>query len=235
MARGQNKQLSFNLGLENFKSVDEIAAGENEAVRTILSKPEEWPGRIICIVGEQMAGAEFLATSWAKSNNAVITNSVEANEINIVQNIALIDADKFDESKLLNLFFNCESGKNYLLLVANKAPKLWAVNSADLRSRISAIPVLQLLPPTESNFFNVLSQSLAQIGVSVTKSEVADAIIPQIRSFSLIAKIFSHISMLKEPGTKITRAQLRLIFNEICANELSNDLFEERHDKSKNN
>jgi len=78
------------------------------------------------------------------------------------RHLAIDDADRLhDERNLLHLYNLLAESGGSLLLTAAEPPARWAVALADLRSRLSALPVVEIRPPDDALIQAVLVKLFA--------------------------------------------------------------------------
>ena len=134
-----------------------VSAPNREAAHTL----DTWPdalGGALALVGPAGAGKSHLADAWANRTDArVLTVSdlreeaFEAEVFSVAGGCALLDrADVAPHSEAFFHLLNWAARPgNALLLTGRSAPKTWPVDLADLRSRLNALPVIELAEPDD--------------------------------------------------------------------------------------
>jgi chromosomal replication initiation ATPase DnaA len=124
-----------------------VSACNREAAARIDAWPR-WPGPVLALVGPAGSGKTHLARAWAERAGATI---MLADELTDAGGPLLIeDADQEPAGEalfhLLNRITLPEQG---LLLTARTRPGAWATDLPDLRSRLNALPVVELGDPDD--------------------------------------------------------------------------------------
>ena len=139
---------------------DDLLNGpHNSAALRIAANPEGWATPVLCITGPASCGLSFLAAAWAQRfGGEAVTAPALARagrrglDALAGRYVALDDADaaagKHDEV-LLSLINLIATGGGRLLLTSHRAPSQWRTGSADLKSRLNALPVGEIGGPDE--------------------------------------------------------------------------------------
>lgn len=136
-----------------------VTGPHNAAVLRIVSQPEGWATQVFAVTGPPKCGLSALAEAWAGRFEGQILSGPQLARANrrtldalAGQRVAVDDADiacgKHDEA-LLSLINLVSSGGGRLLLVAHRPPSQWRTGSADLKSRLNALPVGEIGAPDD--------------------------------------------------------------------------------------
>lgn len=139
---------------------DILTGPHNAGALRIAGHPEGWATPVLCITGPAKCGLSFLAEAWAnrfKGESLTAEQLAKAGRRGLDalagRHVAVDDADlaagKQDEA-LLSLINVVTAGGGRLLLTAHRAPSQWRTASADLRSRLNALPVGEIGPPDDA-------------------------------------------------------------------------------------
>jgi chromosomal replication initiation ATPase DnaA len=139
---------------------DDLLQGpHNAAAIRIASLPSGWATPVLCITGPAACGLSFLAEAWAAKFEGERLAGSELGRAGrrgldalAGRHVAVDDADlaaqKHDEA-LLSLINLVTAGGGRLLLTAHRPPSQWRTGSADLKSRLNALPAGEIGPPDE--------------------------------------------------------------------------------------
>ncbi len=137
-----------------------ISGSHNHVALRVAEKPEGWATPVLCITGPPKAGLTFLAEAWANRFAGEFLTPAQLGRAGrrgldslAGRHVAVDDADlaaaKHDEA-LLSLINLVGSGGGRLLLTAHRPPSQWRTASADLKSRLNALPVGEFKAPDDA-------------------------------------------------------------------------------------
>jgi len=140
--------------------VDLLAGPHNAAALRIAGNPEGWATPVLCITGPAKCGLTFLAEAWTQRYGGESLTAAQLAKAGrrgldalAGRHVAIDDADlaagKHDEA-LLSLINVVTAGGGRVLLTSHRAPSQWRTASADLRSRLNALPVGEIGPPDDA-------------------------------------------------------------------------------------
>jgi DnaA regulatory inactivator Hda len=163
------------LGREDFL----VSDSNREAVDWIDAWPD-WPARGLVIVGPPASGKSHLAQVWcARAGAATVSLSALA-QPNAAAHLAehraifIDDADRApDERNLFHLYNLLAEKRGMLLLTAREPPARWSLHLADLKSRLSTLPVVAIRPPDDALMQGVLVKLFADRQLRVDPELVA--------------------------------------------------------------
>ena len=146
------RQLRLRLERGGSPSLDEFARGASnaEAVAAVAAWPD-WRGGCLAMVGPQGAGKSHLARAWAAAAGALVVEPELADaSVAAGRPVLLEDADRGVSSEALFHLINLAAREGGgLLLTARIVPTAWATPLPDLRSRLNALPVVEIGPPDD--------------------------------------------------------------------------------------
>ncbi len=140
---------------------DDLLRGvHNAAALRIVGHPEGWATPVLCVTGPAKCGLSFLAEAWANRFGGVSLTAAELAKAGrrgldalAGRHVAVDDADiaagKHDEA-LLSLINLVAGGGGRLLLTAHRPASQWRTGSADLKSRLNALPVGEIGQPDDA-------------------------------------------------------------------------------------
>lgn len=164
-----SEQLPLELGHRPALGRDDFLVSDSngEAVRWIDIWPD-WPAPGLVIAGPQASGKSHLSQVWRARSGAIAVDRAALAEpgaparLAAHRNVAIDDADQLrDERNLLHLYNLIAEAGGSLLLTAAEPPARWAVTLADLRSRLSALPVVEIRAPDDALIQAVLVKLFA--------------------------------------------------------------------------
>lgn len=176
---GDPEQLTLPLGhVESMTRDDFVASPANaEALAMIERWPEAWPGRMLALVGPAGSGKSHLAAIWAAQSGAqslVAATLTEGAVPAALKTGAAIVEDvsegPISERALFHLLNLATERQAYVLLTATCAPAALALGTADLASRLRAIPTVTLAPPDDALLRAVLVKLFADRQLAVDES-----------------------------------------------------------------
>lgn len=139
---------------------DLLSGAHSAAALRIAGKPEGWATPVLCITGPDKCGLSFLAEAWANRFGGVVLTAAELARAGrrgldalAGHHVAVDDADIAagrHEEALLSLINLVAAGGGRLLLTAHRPPSQWRTGSADLKSRLNALPVGEIGQPDDA-------------------------------------------------------------------------------------
>jgi chromosomal replication initiation ATPase DnaA len=175
------RQLALELPhAESFRRDDFLPDGSNEAALTLVDSWPDWPHRVVAIVGPGGSGKSHLAAIWAERAGARIVDagSLTQNEVPgslVTGALALEDLapEQTDEPALFHLLNLAREEDAFVLITAASRLTLQRGVLPDLKSRLRAVPVFELAPPSESLIAAVLVKLFADRQLLIDEDTVA--------------------------------------------------------------
>ncbi len=187
---------------------DFLVAECNSDAVSWLDKWPDWPGQSLVIYGEKGCGKTHLANVFMAKSEAVVISAtmlVETAAHDLAaqgEHFVFEGADSLKTEEPLFHFYNTlrEAGKT-LLMTAEAAPAHWSISLPDLRSRLNALPAVEIGVPDdylrEAVLFKLFSDRQLAVERNVVlyiltrierSFEAAQAIVAQIDAESLASK-----------------------------------------------
>ena len=217
------RQLRLDLrGTAPFRRDDFIVSPANaEALRAMDAWPN-WHGGCLTLVGPSGSGKSHLAQAWAAQANAAILPAADPVAEPALARLAgrpvlVEDADRGADDELLFHLINMAGARGGgLLLTARRAPSSWPTALPDLRSRLNALPVAELLPPDDA----VLSAALGKF-FRERNIRPAEDLIPYLlaRIERSIPRARAFVAALDETADAEQRPVSRALARRILENE----------------
>lgn len=176
--RVQPRQLAFALPHAESLSRDDFLEGSAnaEALALVDSWPD-WPNRVMLLAGPEGSGKSHLAAIWAEEAGARSTMAHALTAATVPGALATgavvvedLTPDSFDERALFHLLNLAREDGAYVLITARIAPVAMEIALRDLRSRLRAVPVVQLKAPDDHLFKALIVKFCADRQMSIDES-----------------------------------------------------------------
>ncbi len=139
------------LGAEDFIVTDSNAA----AVELIDAWPD-WPHQALVLCGPEGAGKSHLSNVWRLRSGALVPAAAELDD-DWVRDfsgaaplvIESADRSEINEKALFHLLNLAKEREFHILFTARQLPGSWSLTLPDLRSRMRALPLVEIMPPDE--------------------------------------------------------------------------------------
>jgi chromosomal replication initiation ATPase DnaA len=179
----------------------------------------DWPNRVMLLEGPEGSGKSHLAAIWAEEAGArsTMARSLGAATVpaELVTNALVVEdlnAGAFDERAMFHLLNLARQDNAYVLITARVAPAAMDVELRDLRSRLRAIPVINLMPPDDGLFRALIVKFCADRQLSIDESVVSYIASRIERSFAAarqtVELLDSEALRLGRPVTRALAAEL---------------------------
>ncbi len=139
-----------------------VTASNEIAVRRIQAFGT-WPVSTMILTGPRKSGRSLFARLFAARSGAILID----------------DAEWRDETEIFHAWNEAQARRRPLLLIADAPPPAWNVALPDLRSRLSATPVVTFADPDEDLIAQLIAQLLERRGIAVTP-ELISYLAPRI-------------------------------------------------------
>jgi chromosomal replication initiation ATPase DnaA len=204
---------------ESFARDDFLPGPPNAAAFALLTQWPDWPGAVLALVGPEGAGKSHLATIWAEQAGARFLSGRALCGVDLPGALATgalviedIAPDTLDETALFHLLNLVREEDASLLLTARTAPAGWRLATADLASRLRAVPVATLAAPDDATLRAVLMKLFADRQLSVDAALLDYLMSRNERSFAAareaVARLDAEALRLQRPVTRALAAEL---------------------------
>lgn len=220
VARVQPRQLAFALPHAESLSRDNFLEGpaNAEALGLIDCWPD-WPNRVMLLVGAEGSGKSHLAAIWAEEAGARSTMAHALTAAAVPGTLATgalvvedLAAGNFDDRALFHLLNLARQDEAYVLITARQAPSAMEIDLRDLRSRLRAVPVVNLMPPDDGLFRALIVKFSADRQLSIDESVVSYVASRIERSFAAARRTVELLDAealrLGRPVTRALAAEL---------------------------
>lgn len=190
----------FGLNLErppSFRREDFVVSRSNASALAALDSWPNWPDAALALVGPEGAGKTHLACDWAERTGGLFVSDAAAQLIDLAElegrPIVVDDADRVSDDTLFHLINLAGAKGGGLLLTSRERPSQWRADLPDLRSRLNALRVVELLQPDDVVLRGVLDRFFRQRAVT-PPSDVLDYLVRRIeRSASRAREVVARV------------------------------------------
>jgi chromosomal replication initiation ATPase DnaA len=216
--RVQPRQLAFTLPHAESLTRDNFLEGPaNAAGLALIDSWPDWPNRVMLLLGPEGAGKSHLASIWAEQSGARSTSAhaLTAPEVpGALATGALVIEDlkpaSLDERALFHLLNLAREEDAFVLMTARLPPT--EVELRDLRSRLRAVPTVQLLPPDDHLFRALIVKFCADRQLAVDEAIVSYLTTRLERSYAAVRQTVELLDAealrLGRPVTRALAAEL---------------------------
>jgi chromosomal replication initiation ATPase DnaA len=176
----QPRQLALSLDhAESFAREDFLPGPGNEAALVLVDSWPDWPSRAVALIGPEGSGKTHLATIWAAAAGARVVSARSIGKFDIPAMLAtgaLVIEDAgaiIDERALFHLINLAREEAAFLLFTARTAPTAWPISTADVVSRLRAMPTATLQAPDAALLRGVMVKLAADRQFDLRESVVS--------------------------------------------------------------
>jgi chromosomal replication initiation ATPase DnaA len=218
--RVQPRQLAFALPHAESLSRDDFLEGSAnaEALGLVDSWPD-WPNKVMLLAGPEGSGKSHLAAIWAEEAGARSTMAHALTAATVPGALATgavvvedLTPDSFDERALFHLLNLAREDGAYVLITARIVPVAMEIALRDLRSRLRAVPVVQLKAPDDHLFKALIVKFCADRQMSMDEATLNYVASRIERSFvaarHTVELLDSEALRLGRPVTRALAAEL---------------------------
>ena len=207
------RQLAFTLPHAESLTRDNFLEGPaNAAGLALIDSWPDWPNRAMFLVGPEGSGKSHLAAIWAEESGARSTSAhalTPAEVPGALATGALVIEDMksadIDERALFHLLNLAREDGAFVLMTARQPPI--EVELRDLRSRLRAVPTVQLQPPDDHLFRALIVKFCADRQLAVDESVVSYLSTRLERSYAAVRQTVELLdSEALRLGRPVTRA-----------------------------
>jgi chromosomal replication initiation ATPase DnaA len=219
-ARVPPRQLAFALPHAESLSRDNFLEGPaNAEALGLIDRWPDWPNRVMLLVGPEGSGKSHLAAIWAEQAgarstmaHALAASTVPASLATGALVVEDLNAGSFDERALFHLLNLAREDQASVLITARVAPVALPIELRDLRSRLRAVPVVELMPPDDGLFRALIVKFAADRQLSIDETVVSYLASRIERSFAAarqaVELLDSEALRLGRPVTRALAAEL---------------------------
>ncbi|MBN8958383.1 MAG: chromosomal replication initiator DnaA [Rhizobiales bacterium] len=204
---------------ESFALEDFLPGPPNAAAFALVTRWPDWPSPVVALAGQEAAGKSHLAAIWAEQAGARFLSSRALRGADLPAALATgalvvedIAPDALDETALFHLLNLVREESASLLLTARTAPAGWRLATADLASRLRAMPVATLGAPDDATLRAVFVKLFADRQLTVDAPLLDYLLSRSERSFTAarttVERLDGEALRLKRPVTRALAAEL---------------------------
>jgi chromosomal replication initiation ATPase DnaA len=194
----------------------------NADARAAVEAWTTWPGGKLVLVGPEGSGKTHLAMAWAASTGAREFSLGDAGELARTPACAMVveDADRRPADEILFHLIDRADAANPLLMTARTAPRAWATDLPDLRSRLNALMVVELQSPDDTVLEAVLERYFRARNILPRKS-VLDYLVKRIERSAPAAR--AVVERIDEAAAAERRNITRELAREVLGGDMPPD------------
>jgi hypothetical protein len=140
-----------------------IVSASNEAAVRRIQAFGTWPVCTMILTGPRKSGRSLFGRLFGARSGAMLVDAAEAR----------------NETEIFNAWNEAQARRRPLLLIADAPPPVWAIELPDLRSRLSATPVVTFGDPDEDLIAQLIAHLLQRRGISATP-ELITYLVPRV-------------------------------------------------------
>jgi chromosomal replication initiation ATPase DnaA len=195
------RQLVFDLPARaGLSRHDFFVSAANQAAVAMIERWPDWPAFTVFLIGPAGSGKSHLAHIWRGLSGAPLL-AAEMLRTEIVPvalgagALALEDGPgpALDERAFFHLMNHAREHRASVLVTSRHLPALWPVELADLRSRLRASPVVELMAPDDALLRGVLVKHFADRQIAVDEAVVTYLVSRMERSFEAAGRLVAEI------------------------------------------
>jgi chromosomal replication initiation ATPase DnaA len=212
---GLPQQLVFDLphraalGAEDF-----LVSGCNGAAVAMIDRWPDWPSPVIAVAGSAGSGKSHLVNVWRTKSGAerleapsLTENAVACLERTRALAVEHLEHGVGDERALFHLLNLAREQKFSMLLTGRIAPGELEISLPDLRSRLRALPFVQILAPDDALLRALLVKLFADRQLKVEPHIVAHLALHMERSTDAAVRVVKEVDRLAlSSHRRVTRA-----------------------------
>jgi chromosomal replication initiation ATPase DnaA len=192
---------------------DFLVAHSNQAAVALVDQWPDWPAHGAIIIGPPGSGKSHLASVWQEKSGAgrsAASRLVAADIPRLMAGGTLviedIDQGIADEVAIFHALNLARQNAAHVLLTGRNPVASWQVALPDLRSRLSALPLVAIQPPDDALLRGVLVKHFADRQISVGEALIGFIMLRMPRSLAAAQRLVERIDrQALEQGVEITR------------------------------
>ena len=208
------RQLVFDLAhRQALGAEDFLVSSSNAAAVEMVDRWPDWPHPAAIVAGPQGSGKSHLANVWRLRSGAGLVTAAALDDARVAtlkpgETLVVEDLDRgiADEKVLFHLLNRARESKLSVLLTSRIPPGEQEFRVPDLRSRLRALPVVQVQPPDEALLKAVLVKLFADRQLNVEPPVIDYLSLRMERSMAAANRIVAVVDRLAlATHRKVTR------------------------------
>lgn len=208
------QQLVFDLAhRQALGEEDFLVSSSNSAAVELIDSWPDWPHRACLVVGPAGAGKSHLANVWRLKSSAALFDAATLSDGDVAglpegSALAVEDIDRgiADEQAVFHLLNRVREGGIFVLMTSRVAAGDLDFRVPDLRSRLRALPMVELDAPDEALLRAVLVKLFCDRQLNVDPAVIGYLCLRMERSMEAAARVVAAIDRLAlATHRKVTR------------------------------
>jgi chromosomal replication initiation ATPase DnaA len=197
----------FTFLLEDRSAAALLVTEANRDAWDRLQRWREWPGHAVALTGPLGAGKSHMALAWAEQARAGVCwpqdRAMDVFE-RFGGRVVVDDADHYPDEPHLALLLDAARNRPgaAVLLVGRDQPGRWPAGLKDLRSRFTALPVLELGEPDDELLAGVLDRLCRARFIKLTEKAATYLVRHMERSFAAAHAVADAIDRVHRHGAR---------------------------------
>jgi chromosomal replication initiation ATPase DnaA len=209
------EQLAFDLPLRSALGAEDfLVSASNEAAVAVIDRWPDWPDAAVFVSGPAGSGKSHLVNVWRTKSDGGVVAGADLGESSLAVfeksgALAVEDLDRGigDERVLFHILNTAVEKRLSLLLTGRLAPGEMKIDLPDLRSRLRALPYVQIAQPDEPLLRALLVKLFADRQLTVEPHVVSFLALRIERSMEAAARIVVEVDRLALAShRRVTRA-----------------------------
>ena len=222
-----SRQLRLEFGRRtSFSRSDFVVGATNRHALSAIESWPSWTSGCLAVYGPSAVGKTHLAHIWTDLSAACVLDRRQIEPASLPGPAILIeDVDQgIDSETLFHLINMAGRGDISLLLTSRTPPFSWQANLPDLRSRLNAMPVAEILEPDDTVLEAILRKHFTELSLRPPE----DLIPYLLRRMERSAPAARDIVMAMDELADLSQRPIsRLLAKQILEKDAENiDLFE---------
>ena len=181
------------LGAQDF-----LISASNQAAATMIDRWPHWSDHAVLVLAPARAGKTHLANVWRLKSGAAALIGARLSEADVARAgrailVEDLHAGIGSERALFHLLNLARESGGSMLLTSRLAPGALSVALPDLRSRLRALPLVEIAPPDPALLRAVLVKHFADRQLSVEPHVVAHLALHMEQSMAAAAAIVAEL------------------------------------------
>jgi chromosomal replication initiation ATPase DnaA len=197
----------FTFLVEDRSAAALLVTESNRAAWDRLQRWREWPGHALALSGPQGAGKSHMALAWAEQARAGVCwpqdRAMDVFE-RFGGRVVVDDADRYPDEPHLALLLDAARYRPgaAVLLVGRDLPDAWPAGLVDLRSRLAAMPVVEVGQPDDAMLAGVLERLCRARFMKLTEKAARYLVHHMERSFAAAHAVTDALDRIHVRGAR---------------------------------